>query len=42
MKFKNSFMSHGIGIWNTLHDSIKNAKTILSFKAHLKGYMMNN
>ena len=42
MKFKNSFMSHGIEIWNSLHDSIKDAKTIISFKAHLKGYMMNN
>ena len=41
-KFNNSFMSHGIGIWNTLHDSIKNATTILAFKTHLKGFMMNN
>ena len=41
MKFSNSFMSHGIEIWNTLVDKIKNATSILSFKALLKGYIIN-
>ena len=41
MQFNNSFMSHGIVIWNTLIDNIKNASTILSFKARLKVYIMN-
>ena len=41
-QFTNSFMSRGIDIWNTLHYNIKNCTTIMSFKVHLKGYMMNN
>ena len=41
-QFHNSFLSSGIEIWNSLHDSIKNCPTLTSFKSLLKAYMLNN
>ena len=40
--FDNTVLERGIEVWNSLHDSTKKAATILSFKAQLKAYMMNN
>ena len=40
--FDNTVIERGIEIWNSLHDSLKNTPTILSFKAQLKAYMLNN
>ena len=35
-KFMTSFFNHGIRIWNTLSDFVKNSKTIKSFKIKIK------
>ena len=40
--FDNTVIERGIEIWNSLHESIKKATTILSFKTHLKAYILNN
>ena len=40
--FDNTVIERGIEVWNPLHESIKKATTILSFKTHLKAYILNN
>ena len=40
--FNNTVLERGIEVWNSLHDSIKKAATILAFKVQLKAYIMNN
>ena len=42
MKFKNSFINHGIDTWNVLHDCIKYSPNITIFKKQLKAFMTNN
>ena len=36
----NSFLSHGIEIWNFLPDNIKNVKLLTTFKRNAKNYIL--
>merc|ERR1712121_16706 len=40
-KFMNSFLNRGIKIWNDLPDSIKNVKSLPTFKRKTKKYINN-
>ena len=40
-KFMNSFLNHGIKIWNDLPESIKNVKSLPTFKRKTKEYILN-
>ena len=39
--FDNTVLERGIEVWNYLHESIKKAATILSFKTLSKAYTLN-
>ena len=39
-KFMNSFLNHGIEIWNVLPESIKNVKSLATFKRKAKEYIL--
>ena len=39
-KFMNSFLNHGIEMWNNLPDCIKNVKLLATFKRNTKNYIL--
>ena len=41
-KFMTSFFNHGIRVWNTLSDFVKNSKTIKTFKIKMKNWLLHN